>query len=218
MGGSALSPLLDVQDIQLILSRHSQRIARSVWPIWDRYMAISEVDRIAYDAVAEANVLNRYMIDFAKREFAEVAGVQFFEDNGFVLGVDGFQYGMAGQLACRFKKLGDDGKSKNNMSTARARALRDNNNELLNGIPPEATWVDIGYVLNGLHTGIRDVQAIRLADTAFVMNFPEEADGSISMPLGLDLDPDGGKGGSRFIIVPRREGAGPGGDKPKDGK
>jgi hypothetical protein len=210
---------LDEDEIQLILSRHAGRLGRCVWPIWERYNAIAEVDRLTFDLTAEANVLNRYMIDFAKKEFSEVPGVQFFENNGFVLGVDGFQYGLSGQLACRFKKLNGDGRSRNNLSTCRARAVRNNSNEFLDGMPPEATWVDIGYVLNDLRTGIRDAQVVRIVGTKFVMSLPRENDGTISMPLPLPFGSDRGNSGSSplFEILPRREGQSNSGDKPKDG-
>src|SRR5438094_6338247 len=136
--------LLSVSDLQVILTPHMRRLARCVWPVWGRYLAIPEVDRFAYDLVAEANVLNRYMIDYAKREFADIPGVQWLEDDGFVLVFEGFPYGIDGQVAARFKKLDASGKSKNNLGTARARAIRGNNNDLLEGMPPSATWVDIG--------------------------------------------------------------------------
>ncbi len=209
-----MSLILELSEIQLILSRHTAKVGRSVWPVWDRYIqGISEVDRLTYDPIAEATVLNRYMVDFAKQEFSGVPGVQFFEANGFVLGIDGFQYGLPGQLACRFKKLDSAGKSRNNQCTKRARALRGNETEDLDNVPPEATWVDIGYVLNGLHTGFSEVQVIRLVDTAFVMSIPREEDGSITMPLSLD--PNGDSSGDRFRIVPRRE-ASPDGNGPEE--
>jgi hypothetical protein len=202
-----LALILDISEIQLILARHSAKLGRCVWPVWNRYIdGIEEIDRLAYDPIAEATVLNRYMVDFAKQEFSGVPGVQFFEENGFVLGVDGFQYGLPGQLACRFKKLDGGGKSKNNMGTRRARALRENETDDLDNVPPEATWVDIGYVFNGLHTGFSEVQVIRLVDTKFVMSIPREEDGTVIMPL--PLNPEGGSGNrTRFTITPRREGS-----------
>ena len=48
--------------------------------------------------------------------------------------------------------------------------------------------MDIGYVLNGLHTGFSEVQAVRVMDTLYVMNFPLEEDGSVIMPRPLPFD------------------------------
>src|ERR1022692_1850364 len=176
-----IHPILSIPDLQQILTPHVGRFGRCVWPIWDRYTALPEPDRLAFDLTAEATVLNRYMVTNAKHEFEGVPGVQFFEENGFVLVIDGFALGIDGQAACRLKKLDSSGRSKNNLCTRRARAVRNNDNDVLEGIPPEATWVDVGHVLNGLRTGIGEAQAIRVKDSRFIMSIPREEGGVIEL-------------------------------------
>jgi hypothetical protein len=173
-----------------------------VWPIWPFYLQLPDAHRLQYDLRAEANVLNRYMIDNAKREFSGVPGVEFLERWGFMLGIDTFQYGMSGMVACRFKKLNEAGES-SSYPTPRAMALRANNTEDLAGIPEESTIVDIGYVFNQLRTGFREVQAIRVADTGFILSIPREEDGTVSMPMPL-RDPNS----PRFNITARTEDSG----------
>jgi len=206
--GDPDSTLLSIPDLQLILTAHVRRLGLCVWPIWERYLTIPEADRLDFDLTTEATVLNRFMVGYAKREFTGVPGVQFSEEDGFVLLIDGFPYGLSGQAAIRLKKLDSNGKSRNNLGTSRARALRSNDNDLLEGIPPEATWVDVGHVLNGLRTGIGEVQAIRVKDSKFIMSIPREEGGVIGLTYPLPLDgPRGGEGGSesRFTVVPRKE-------------
>ena len=80
--------LISVPDLQAILRPHAGRFGRIVWPIWDRFAEIPDDHRLAYDATTEANILHDYMVQSAKREFTEVPGVRFLEQNGFHLGID----------------------------------------------------------------------------------------------------------------------------------
>lgn len=78
-----MSNLLSVDEISQILRPHTNRLAQSVWPTWQRYEAIPIADRLTYDLGAEAKILNRYIIHNIKREFAGVPGVHFSEQCGF---------------------------------------------------------------------------------------------------------------------------------------
>ena len=212
--------LISKPDLQMMLEPHARRFGRCVWPIWERYLKIREEDRLDFDLTAEADVLNRFMIGYAKREFSGVAGVYPAPDEqyGFVLLVDGLSCGIDGQAACRFKKLDVNGRSRNNLSTRRARSVRKNDTATLEGFPPSATWVDVGYVLNDLRTGIAEVQAIRVYDTAFIMSIPREEDGTIGLTYSLLDGPQGGSGeaAQRFIVFPRKEQRGtPDGETPE---
>jgi hypothetical protein len=67
--------------------------------------------------------------------------------------------------------------------------------------------VDIGYVLHPLGTGFSKVQAIRVADEAFILEIPREEGGVITMPRPL-YPAEGQPGrGKRFAITPRKEGS-----------
>ena len=101
-----------------------------------------------------------------------------------MLGIDGWSVGIDGQVVCRIKKLNGDGKS-SAYPTGRARAISANHMDLLDGLPPEATIVDIGPVLNDLSTGFNDVQAIRVVDTRFIIDFPESKATVMPTPLPL---------------------------------
>ncbi len=178
--------LLSVGDLQGLLRPHLGRLARVVWPIWNRYSELPEDHRLGFDPTTEANVLHSYMVQTAKREFDNVPGVQFLETYGFHLGLDGTGYGISGQAVCRFKKFSDDGRTSNYL-TDRQEALR--RNEQLDGMPERATYVDIGYSLNPLRTGIIDVQAIRVVDNKLVLSIPRTEGQSSEMPGMLPFGP-----------------------------
>ena len=92
--------MLSIQELQVALGPHVARLGRCVWPIWSRYLELPDAHRLQFDLTAEANILNRYMVDNVKREFSGVPGVEFLEKCGFMLGIDTFQYGIAGVVAC----------------------------------------------------------------------------------------------------------------------
>jgi len=161
--------VMSIADLQAVLRPHAGKFGRSVWPIWGKYLELPEDHRLAFAPIAEANVLQSYMVQRAKAEFLNVSGVRFLEVNGFHLGIDGSGYGVDGSVVCRFKKLSEDGSSRN-YPTERAEALR--RNEPLPGIPDGATYVDVGYVLNPLRTGISLVQVVRLCDSQLVFSIP----------------------------------------------
>jgi hypothetical protein len=149
-------------------------------------LQIPEEHRLAYDLTAEATIVHCYMVQGAKREFDEIPGVQFLEECGFHIGIDGAAYGLKGQAVCRFKKFGEDGRSRN-YQTERQEAMR--RNEPLDGMPERATFVDIGYSLNPLRTKIMEVQAIRLIDQGLILSIPRSDDDSIQMPGNLPFGP-----------------------------
>ena len=157
---------------------------------------------MTFDARTEANVIHRYMVAAAKQEFSGT-GVEFLERYGFNLGIDGFACGIDGQIVCRLKRLDDNGRS-STFLTPRARKIQKNDPEI-EGIPPGATVVDVGYVFNQLHTGYRDVQVIRVVDAAFVMSVPRADNQSISMPLPLFGSSGAGGVDRRFSILNRVE-------------
>jgi hypothetical protein len=200
--------VLSIQELQAVLGPHVSKFGRVVWPIWPRYLLLPHADRLQFDLTAEATILNRYMVDNVKREFSGVPGVEFLEKFGFMLGLDTFQYGMPGLVVCRFKKLNEVGESRT-YPTSRALALRSNNLDGLDGMPEESTIVDIGYVFNQLRTGFTEVQAIRVADTGFILSIPREEGGAIPMPLPLP----GSNPPPRFNINRRTEGTGEGPDQ-----
>ena len=109
----------------------------------------------------------------------------------------------------QFKKLNEAGESRS-YPTGRALALRTNSIDGLTGIPEESTIVDIGYVFNLLRTGFTEVQAIRVADTGFVLSIPRSEDGTVTMPL--PIQPTGPNAPPRFNINRRREVRGSGQD------
>lgn len=185
------------------------RFGRVVWPIWERYLELPEEHRLAYDPTTEANVLHCYMVESAKREFDNVPGIQFLEEYGFHLGVDGSAFGVDGLAVCRFKKFDEDGRSKN-YPTDRAEALR--RNEQLDGMPERATYVDIGYSFNLLRTAIAEVQAVRVVDSAVILSIPKADDQSIPMPGTLPFGPTLTPG--RFAVIQGR----PKKSEGKDGK
>jgi hypothetical protein len=190
---------LPISDLQIILRPHIVRFSRIAWPIYAHYLELPDSHRLAYDARAEANILHRYMVENAKRQFEGVPGAQFLETNGFHLGIDGAGYGIDGAAICRFKKLDDNGQS-SNYPTDRAEALR--KNEQLKGLPEDATFVDLGYTLNDLRTSIREVQVVRVFDSAVIFSIPrlEEQEPGSQLPLiGPTITPP------RFeVIRPRR--------------
>lgn len=195
-----MSQPISTEEIRLILEPHVRRFSRSIWPTWERYCAIPPADRLTYDLAAEVKILNRYIIDNVKREFSGLPGVHLIEIWGFALGFEGFGYGIDATVVCRFKKLNEAGESRA-YPTGRAIAIRNNDTEKLDGIPDSATMVDIGYVQNQYRTGFREVQAVRVIDTQFIMSFPEAEGGTVVVPLPLfSLTPD-----ERFQIVARRE-------------
>jgi hypothetical protein len=164
------------------------------------------VDRLTFDLSAEAKIINRFVVDNVKREFAGVPGVQFMERFDW-LGLDGFQFGIDGSVVCRFKKLNSAGQSRA-YPTERAKAILRNDVEVLAGVTPSATIVDIGPVLNDFRTGFTEVQAIRVVDTKFIMNFPESGAAG-NQPQVLPFTPMPGGGTPRFEIVARDEQNGP---------
>lgn len=201
-----MANILGLEQLQQILGSHREKIGRCVWPSWSRYeTSIPEVDRLTFDLSAEAKIINRFVLDNVKREFAGVPGVEFTERYDW-LGLDGFPFGIDGSVVCRFKKLNSVGQSRT-FPTDRAQAIRRNDVEALDGIAPNATIVDIGPVMNDFRTGFTDVQAVRVKDTAFIMNFPRSGM-SGSMPYTLPFTPEPG-GGTRFQIVARDEQNGP---------
>lgn len=202
-----MGKILGLEELQQIIGTHRERIGRCVWPSWARYEAnIPESDRLTFDLSAEAKILNRFVLDNVKREFAGVPGVEFTERFDW-LGLDGFQFGIDGSVVCRFKKLNSAGHSRN-FPTPRAQAILRNDEEVLAGIAPSATIVDIGPVINDFRTGFTEVQAIRVVDTKYIMNFPQSGM-SGSMPYTLPFTPQSGGGTPRFEIVARDEQNGP---------
>lgn len=195
-----MPPLLSIDDLQMILSPHCGRIGPAIWSAWEQYQTIGAAERLTFDQTAEAGVLNRFIITNIKREFTQVAGVRLIEGVGFMLGLEGWPSGIDGSVVCRFKKLSAAGESRS-YQTHRAQAIKANNTGVLDGIPSEATIVDVGFVLNDLGTGFRDVQAIRVKDTAFIMSFPRAGSAAV-MPLPRPLI---GPGSPRFIITKRNE-------------
>lgn len=163
------------------------RFSRAIWPAWERYQELPEDHRLTFDPTAEATLLHCYMVAAAKKEFDGVPGVQFLEDFGFHLGIDGTGYGIDGLAVCRFKKFDEDGKSRN-FPTDRQEALR-RNDEDLPGIPKRATIVDVGYSFNGLRTGFAIVQAVRLKDSELILSIPRIEDHSIQIPGMLPFPP-----------------------------
>jgi len=158
---------------------------------------------MTFDATTEAGIIHRYMVAAAKSEFSGT-GVEFLERYGFCLGIDGFPNGIDGQIVCRLKRLDDNGRS-STFLTPRARNIQANSADIV-GVPSGATWIDVGYVFNQLRTGYRDVQVIRVVDTAFVMSIPRADDQSISMPLPLFGGPSGrDQSDRRFNIQGRAE-------------
>lgn len=141
-----MSKVLTIQQLQKIISPHTNRFSRCVWPAWQRYHALPEVDRLTFDLTAEAKIINRFILDNVKREFAGVPGVEFLPRFDW-LGLDGFQFGFDGSVLCRFKKLNRAGESRS-FPTPRANAIRRNDIDALDGVPADATIVDIGPVLN----------------------------------------------------------------------
>lgn len=178
--------LLSIGELQALLRPHLGRFARVVWPIWDRFLELPEDHRLAYDPTTEANVMHSYMVQNAKREFDNLPGVQFLEAYGFHLGIDGTAYGLDGQAVCRFKKFDEDGRSRN-YPTDRQEALH--RNDQLDGMPDRATYVDIGYSLNPLHTNIIEVQAVRVVDVRLILSIPRSDDQSAQMPGILPFGP-----------------------------
>jgi len=191
--------MLSIAELQRILVPHHARLGRCVWPIWEHYNGIPAKHRLAYDLKAEANILQRYMVENAMREFSGVPGIQFVDKYEFLLGIDAFPFGLPGQVLCRFKRLSSSGHSRN-FPTERAKRLRRNDPETLQLVGmPEATVVDIGYVLDGLRIDIGAVQVVRLFDEQFVMGIPRETDGVVQLPQPL---PNTGPG-RRFKISAR---------------
>jgi hypothetical protein len=190
--------MLSIAELQRILVPHHDRLGRCVWPIWEHYKVLPEKHRLAYDQKAEANILQRYMVENAMREFSGIPGIQFVDKYEFLLGIDAFPFGLPGQVLCRFKRLSSNGHSRN-FPTERAKKLRKNDPETLELVGmPEATVVDVGYVLDGLRTGIGAVQVIRLFDERFVMGIPREKGGVVQLPHTLPMEP-----GKRFVILAR---------------
>jgi hypothetical protein len=195
-----------VSAIQEILIPHQDRLRRVMWPVWPRYQAdIAESARLTFDATTEANIL----YDLAKanvlKEFAEVPGVFTVDEFTFYLVFDGLPAGIDGQVACRIKKMDLAGHSRN-FPTELAKAVRRNSSRALE-LETMATIVDIGYVLHPLGIGFSRVQAIRVADEAFIFEIPREEGGAIQMPT--PLHPREGQPGQKklFEITPRKEGS-----------
>lgn len=97
------------------------------------------------------------------------------------------------------QKLNEIGESRS-YPTDRAIAIRNNDTDDLEGIPARATIIDIGYVLTPHRTGFRDVQAIRVVDTRFIMSFPQQEGGTVLAPMPLFTNPPA----PRFQIVQGR--------------
>lgn len=190
--------MLSIAELQKILLPHHGRLGRCVWPIWEHYQGIPEKLRLPFDQKAEANILQRFMVENAMREFSGLPGIQFVDKYEFLLGIEAFPFGLPGQVLCRFKRLSSNGHSRNFL-TERAKKLRKNDPETLQLVGmPEATVVDIGYVLDGLRTGIGAVQVIRLFDERFVMGIPREKSGVVQLPRTLPIEP-----GKRFAMSAR---------------
>ena len=200
-----MAKLLSVADLQRVLGGHRERFSRCVWPAWERYIELPEVARLTFDLAAEAKVINRFVIDTVKREFAGVPGVEFLKQYD-LLGIEGFPFGLEESVVCRFKKLNGLGQSRA-YPTSRAKAILQNETEQLDGIPEQATIVDIGPVINDLRTGFRDVQAVRVKDTKFIMSFPRSAGASGVQPTSLPFPFSPAPSAPRFIIAPRAEGS-----------
>jgi len=195
-----------VSALQEILTPHTERWRRVMWPVWSRYNAdIAEDARLTFDETTEANILYDFAKANALKEFAEIPGVSAVDEYTFFLVFDGLPAGIDGQVACRIKKMDLAGHSRN-FPTELAKAVRRNSSRVLD-LESDATFVDIGYVLHPLGTGFSRVQAIRVADEAFIFEIPREEGGVIPMPT--PLYPAEGQPGrkKRFAITPRKEGS-----------
>lgn len=188
--------ILDIKQIQTILLPFQQELSRVVWPAWDRYLQIDETIRFAFDSKTEANALHRLMKENAERELVR-PGVSFLRQYGFCIGIDGFPFGVDGTVVCRLKRLDANGKSRS-YPTERAKSIANNSAEI-EGLPPNATILDVGYVMNDLGTAFADAQVVRVAGTAFVMSLPK-GDAASSMPMPLFPDA-GSPAAPRFAIV-----------------
>ena len=196
---------LSITALQAIILPHARRFSRAVWPVWEDYIGrVPEEMRLKFDLKTEANVLHRLMVANVKREFDGVPGIYLVEENGFFVGIDGLSCGIDGQAACRLKKLNDGGHSRN-YPTERALRIRRNETETLDLGLADSTVVDVGYVLNALRTGFGDVQAVRVVDEAFVMNFPRDKNRTITMPQPIHGSNTERSAGKRFTISPRKQ-------------
>ncbi len=101
---------------------------------------------------AQATCIYDHMVAEAIRRFDGKHGVRMIEINGLKLWVFG------DHTAVRFKKMDEDGKSRN-YPTKQAKAF--DRMEQLDGLPPVPTRVSVGYVLDPSGTQVQRVQIAR---------------------------------------------------------
>jgi len=164
-----------------LIEAHNERFWRVCEEPWERWKQ-SPDPRLS--PRTRANLINDWMLDTARREFAGVPGSEFveIESKGLVL------LRLDGQLVVRFKKF-DDSRRPRNYQTAHARQY--NQQMSLPEIPP-ATRVYCGYRLNRFRTDIRDVSISCMSGTRVEWNI--EIEPAEQWVIGLP-EPDSGNNG-----------------------
>lgn len=154
---------------EAVLAPYHERLARVVHTAWERWTTAPDA---AFDRRARAAAVWCYMKSEAQLLFEDDPAVKTIEGNNTFLLI------VADRLVVRFKKMDEHGASRN-VETNLQCSFRDELGEIkMEGIPARLPRVEVGYVLNRLEDGIREVRvsAPRRRGTAWSYVVQEQAD------------------------------------------
>jgi hypothetical protein len=137
-----------------VLAPHAAILAQVPRAAWKRFMQQPDADRLALSVlpIQRANYVSAMMIDEARTRLVGRPGVREVPNSHCV----GFL--IDDEVFLRLKHLDAEGLSSNYPTP---RAQRFNANLALDGIPPQAIRLDVGYQLNDLQTEVANVLVVR---------------------------------------------------------
>jgi hypothetical protein len=143
MKGHVVTGVLDEEAARQILGPHESSLQAVFQSALWRYLQHPPADRAAYTLNAEATIFNSFLLDEARKTFANTSGISFH--NNQLLEVINF----LDLILLRFKRVDENFRTSNN-PTSRSEAFSGQSE--LEGLPPVTTHLNAGYRLNEIRT------------------------------------------------------------------
>ncbi len=138
-----------------LLRPHFSRLLKcqqDAWASWEELATVAPGHRKPLDSTTRANYIWNHTKENVKKFFKSIPGIAIRDKGRF------FALDIAGVALLRFKKLTKNYRS-HNVPTDRQLQLAmqiQTENDLLPGMPDEATWLTCGYVLGNHDTEIKE--------------------------------------------------------------
>ncbi len=148
--------LVPAEEAQAILSRQqrAKKLAVCVNGGWDKWEELGKRVpdlMIPVGPSARALLVHNYMTDLARREFADDPGVRIGSKGGFLC------LTFEDKVVIRFKKFKNGNFTTSGIPTKQQQQFAYQLSFEFEGMPPEATKLVVGYLLNELQTSIETI-------------------------------------------------------------